>query len=354
MNQLASLDTNIENIEPPRPLTWDAPRWMVEDYEGMEEEIAEDIYSAFYWRMRKEAEEKARQANESIDFDNDIAARARLVSKAVMDASIHADKINKGSERAFFRLVWAVQRNGFFRTSGEEFESISEWLADRIPRLSEQSGELSDIMYLMQHVFPLLERIQNGWRAPDLMKIQEHWSKTRAAVPYLRQLTRTLQDTHQTFADEIEKTEVSISKLKRKASVAKTPEEREEIQQEVVSLKEKVKKIEETKEKEVKKATKEFMDGFDRAFRVIQNPEVPTWGPTGVGAVLKAGSKNALKKFQGYKALLSDRQTLFTVIVPERYDGAVESMLRTLVDFQLTDGAIIVSDIGKAVLRKEE
>lgn len=336
----------------PAKLGYDAPRWMLEDYPEMGDDIRSDIESAIYWSIREIAEEKAEQANEPINFDSDEElTKIRLLSDAVMRSAVQADRITEGASKAFYALIYDVQKRGLYYA--QEYETVQEWLVSKIPRLSEKSGELYDILFLINHFFPMLERVKNG-KVRDLMKLKQHWSKTKAAIPFLRNLVENVAELEQNYKEAQQKVDTEISKLEQ--IIEKDPEKKKELSKNIKKLNQEKKMLERSYPIEIKKANTEFKDGFDRAFDLIQQTEVPTWGPNGIGDLLSK-DRNKPKIFDGDMSLVngfSGTERVFTFVVPDKYAQAVEASLRNIVKFQMTDGKTTVKRMTDLILPKGE
>ncbi|MDP2362185.1 MAG: hypothetical protein Q8M94_00295, partial [Ignavibacteria bacterium] len=118
----------------PKPLTYEPPAWFFSDYEKMDEDIANDVVSALYWRRVQKFKDEGREFSE-----NDEVANATLLANVILSSALQADNISDAAHRAMLRQLWEVQRNGLYHMAPEEYGSTQEWLFDRIPRLSSTS-----------------------------------------------------------------------------------------------------------------------------------------------------------------------------------------------------------------------
>jgi hypothetical protein len=171
------IQQQVENRQaPPRP-KGKQPKWMTEDYSGMETDIADDIYAAIYWKLYDEAEKKAQAANKEFEPTKDLAIQAQLITDAIDKAATQANRVQSGAERASHQLIQIINEMGLFRMVREEFDSIEQWLSDRIPELPAQSAGLYNATYLHKTFLPLIREYGNGLSAKPLLELKENWSK---------------------------------------------------------------------------------------------------------------------------------------------------------------------------------
>jgi hypothetical protein len=313
----------------PAPLSYEPPRWYLEDFDSMDEAIAKDITSAIYWRRVHQLEEEGKSFSEG-----DEVASATLLANAILSSALQADNISDGAHRAMLRQLWEVQRNGLFHMAPEEYGSVQEWLMDRIPRLSPTSGELSDVMFLLEHLFPMLERIGNGWDPATLLSFKEHWSKTRAAIPYMRMITKQMNAALSEIDSRLEEEKRILSSL---VIAGEEPEAIEHERRILIAVGEEKREAEE-------RELKDWREGIEKALNVIANPEIPAGDDRQIKSVLFGEGKYSYS-FTGMKALVGNK-TAYYVEIDKDYERAIESALRTIVDFQLTDLAVIHNQIN--------
>lgn len=354
---MTSVNENVEGlIAPPKPDWTDTPRWVYEEYDGAEQDIASDIFAIIYWRLRIDAEKKAALANQSVNFDTNISQKARLISDSIQKSLEHAETLSGSMDRAFMSLLYIYSKNGLYRNTREEYQSIQEYLIDKIPRVSADSGELSNILYLLHHFFPLLEQIENGWQAKDLLKIKDNWAKMRASIPYLRDLTKTLVNTQKFYDNALEQNSVTISKLKESITKEKDDKAKKQMTIELTRVEHEKEKLQKSRVIEEKKATEKFQKGFDKTLKLLQDASVPAWGPNSIGKLLQA-ERNKPIIFDGQMTIvqgLSGPEVAFTLVVPEMYSVTVESLMKNLAKFQLTDGKVMVKKLAEDVFKKPE
>jgi hypothetical protein len=336
-----------ENTTPPKP-KGKPPRWLIEEYQGMEKDIADDIYAAIYWKLRGEAEEKAMNAKKKFEPDNDLNIQAQLIADSITEAATQANRLQSGAERASHQLIQIINDMGLFRMVREEYDNIEQWLADRIPELPAGSGGLSNANYLHNIFLPLVREYGNGLSTQALLELKENWSKTQAAVPFMRQSSKELMDTDTSYQREIESVAVKVEKLSKKIGKTKNPEEKQALQDEIQSLDEAKSNLEQERLEVMKETTKKFKKNFEKVLKVITDPSVPAWGPNNVTQILQQAS--GVKIFEGDKCYLGDGRVVYQIVLPADYERTMERFCRQFCEFSATDGAIMVSALGKLVL----
>ena len=327
-------------IVPPRP-SEGLPEYMFTEFPGMEEKMADDIYAAVYWKLRDQAQKQDRKA----DFEKDIEKQLGLQALAMTEAGVQANRVQGAADRASAMLLQLIQKNGYYRMIKGEYTDIREFLADKYDGMEEGSPRLSDVVFLQEVVVPTIIKLGNG-TVKDLLKMKDHWSKTTAAVPWLRDSARIMLEVEKAYNKTIEGIEMEIKDVDVRLEIF--PEDEE--------LKEQAKLLNSSYESEIKRrdedleqASKQFKAKFVKAIQVITNPSVPTWGPNGVGEMLKRGNQQV--RFEGSKCQVGDREVAFLIYVPREYERAVEAMTRQLIEFGDTDGKLMVASLGQLVLK---
>jgi hypothetical protein len=352
-NGLESLDqVDPKKWEVPEPLEFIPPKWMSETYAGMEEDVAHDIYSAIFWATLKKDIELA-QANGTPPPDmNDVLVRSAEIAKTIMAAAEHIPNVTDASQRAFYSLVYKVKKNNLQRLTRDEYGTIEEWLTDRLEQLPEGSGELSDISFLMGEVFPMLEKIKGGFEPANVLSLSSYWSKTRAAIPYLRFITNQHKDAVHEVEHEMEKTTKRIIKLEAvQRNRAPDDPKYEETRVRIEELRGVSVELEEKLETVVTESTEKWKSGVEKTLNIIADASVKPWGKEGertVKAALFQGEKSDIKVYEGYQGVLPGR-SLFVLILPSRYERTVTNALGGLVDWKLVDPAVMADELNKAV-----
>jgi hypothetical protein len=352
-NGLESLDqADPKQWEVPEPLGYLPPKWMSETYPGMEEDVAHDIYSAIFWStMQKDVAEAEKNGTPPPDM-NDVIARSSEIAKTIMAAAEHLPNVKDASERAFYALVYKVKKNNLQQLSKNEYDTIEEWLVDRMETLPAGSGEMSDITFLMGEVFPMLEKIKGGFEPTNLLSLQSYWSKTRAAIPYLRFITNRHKETVNELGHEIEKTTKRVIRLQA-LQRDRTPTHRKfgPTEARIKELRGALVELNEKQEVVVEKATEIWKEGVGKTLKIIADNEVKPWGKEGertVKASLFNGEKADIRMYEGFQGVLPGR-SLFVLILPSRYERTVQNALSGLVDWKLTDPHVMADELKKAV-----
>jgi len=336
-----------EQSTPPKPKS-KPPRWLTEEYPGMEADIADDIFAAIYWKLRTEAEQKAIAAKKKFEPDEDLTVQAQLMATAITEAATQANRVQSGAERASHQLIQIINDMGLFRMVREEYETIEQWLADRIPELPPGSGGLSNANYLHNVFLPLVREYGNGLSTQNLLELKANWSKTQAAVPFMRQSSKELTDTDAAYQTEIGDTVNKIEKLARKLEKTKDPTEKIALQEEVKLLSTTKKELEKEHVEVMKEVTTKFKKNFEKVLKIITDPSIPAWGPNNVTQLLQQTS--GITIFEGDKCYLSDGRVVYQIVLPADYERTMERFCKQFCEFQMTDGALMVSALGKLVL----
>jgi hypothetical protein len=167
--------------------------------------------------------------------------------------------------------------------------------------------------------------------------MKEHWSKTQAAIPFLREKTKILTDTLDAYEKNVDKAKDNIDKTKKKIEILPDGPDRKK-EERVLELLEKAhEKLVEGQEKEMLVKTRQFKEHFAKVIEVIQDPTIPTWGPNNVTQVLRKNSETTI--FEGDKYYLDDGRVVFMIVLPSDYERTMESFNRQFIEFSVTDGS---------------
>lgn len=316
------------------------PRWFHETYDGMETDMADEIFKAIRIKtiagLNNVSEKELKTAE----------VQARIEAEALMAAAQHMDALGDATQRAFLKMVWKIYHDQAHRIGKDEYESIEEFLVDRIPRLKEKSGELSDTMFLLEHFLPLLAQVGKDWSPDKMLRLREKWSKTRAAVPNMRNLVRQFNDKVDAVQQPIKEREKDLKRLKvtlqteppDSGSYKQAYAATEQIAAELPELQKKADKV-------MEEAGEEFQQGVEKIFDVISDTSIPTWGHGGVGEKLKETEPTTTQSFDGYRVLAPNKEVFFMIKVPERYAQLVETALRTIINFKISDPILFYNEI---------
>jgi len=348
MNDLINLSgTSIEEWTPPAPVdfTADPPKWLGVTYPGVEKDIARDLFAVIFWDMN------AHQAKSGIVYDlQDNVVKARLVSEAILRATERSQGLQGDMQRAMYELIYIAKQTGAWQMGLYEYATLEEWLKSRLPDL-EGSGELYDIKFLLDHLFPLLEEIGDTFQPSNLLKMQEEWSKTRASIPYMRGLYNEYIAAAQVFDTKIEKKKKEKDKLvKKKATLEPASPEDQRITLEIGIIETEIRKVEAEKGPATEKALAIFVEGIEKTLNVIADPEVSVRaGEKNISTELRGMRQPERKLYSGYVATMRER-TIFVFSVPNRLQRAIETALKYIMQFKMTDPSQLTRDVSEMYL----
>ena len=331
----------------PAPLSYVPPKWFTESYDGMEADIADDILSAIYHSRLKALNETGK-----VETQEDAVIASTLIADALMASVEQLDNIDDGAQRAMMRNIWSVHSNNYHRMTKEEYDTPTEWLIDKIPTLKKNDkSTLSNILFLLEHFFPMLEKIGNGWEPEKLLAIRDNWSKARETLPTLRQLLIDLESAPKPIQERIVEQVEKQEKLKMEAMVLEgTPKEEEALKKVEVVGKD-IEKLIDKQEKVVEKAQEVFTKEVGRVLDLIADEKVTVnVGPNSVKAILSNPDKK-YTVFEGLQAIIPGH-TIFYVVVKSGYERTMQSATKNFVNWQVTDPAVIKRDVDK-LFKKE-
>lgn len=344
---------------PPLPQK-EIPRWAIEDYEGDTQEMIQDIYAALFYRevSRMKIGDKTMPENMGvIDWYHEVAAtlgendvqimQAQLVSRALSSSMETADGMKGKSDRAFMFFLYQLKMNNRYQMLGE-YDSFEEYLVDKLPRLNENSGERSDIMFMLDEFIPLLKSLGSEW-VEKLTELQDYYTKVRGAVPSMRIAMRELTAAAELHEEQIEKNKKQVSKLEDKKRREKNPEKIKEIEHEIAHVETHTKKL--TTERKIAQevAVESFKENTERIMKAVVDPNIKTAGINGIAHQLKRGKAEEFKGFVG----MTDRHAVFVFAVPSKYMNAVQSAL-TFVNFNVVRDTIKIVDDLEKILKKDK
>lgn len=347
MEQIISLSPNIGEWIIPTPIDYSkgAPKWLGASYPGVEDDIAKDVLSSIFWNMVK----KGDGSGGYYDL-KDTIVKARLVSQAILEATERTSSMQGETQRAMYKLIYLAQQTGAWAMGLYEYATLEEWLKNRIPDL-EGSGEIYDIKFLLERLFPLLEQIGDTYQPANLLSMQAEWSKTRASIPYMRDLYNEYMATLQKYEKEIVQKKKEKEEMVEKASTlnvdtpefVKTNDEIEKINEEIHS-------IEVAKEPAEKEALEIFVTGIQKTLNAIADPEVAVRvGERNIMEELRGMRKPERKLEKGHCYLVNDR-IVFVFGIHTKYQRAVESLLKNILRFTTSDYSNSSRDLSDAIL----
>lgn len=297
MLQVINLSPNTEEWELPAPIDFTAgpPRWLGESYPGIEKDIARDVFSAIFWDMTQ------RQAKDGQPYDlQDQVVKARLMSEAILKAAERSQTLQEDVHRSVYELIYLAKKTGAWQMGLYEYASIEEWLKNKLPNF--ERGQMYDIKFLLEQLFPLLESLGDNYHPENLLKFQEEWSKTRASIPYMR----TLYNEYMSALKENEAKGDSI--------------------------------VDDN-------ALKTFTEGIQNTLNVIADPEVKAWsGDKTIATELRGLRQPKKKMWNGHMGSVKQR-TIYVFSVPNYLDRAVENALKNIANFKGTDPQLLSNDV---------
>lgn len=311
MLQAINLSPNTEEWELPVPIDYSkgAPKWLNASYPGVEKDIARDIFSAIFWDMVVKGSEKG-------PFNlADGVVKARLMSEAILKAAERSQNLEGDVQRSVYELIYLAKKTGAWQMGLYEYASIEEWLRNKLPNF--EHGQLYDIKFLLEQLFPLLESLGDNYHPKNLLKFQEEWSKTRASIPYMR----TLYNEY-------------MGSLKENETIYNSDPEFEAT------------------------ALKAFTEGIQNTLNVIADPEVKAWsGEKTIATELRGLRQPKKKMWNGHKGSVKQR-TIYVLSVPNYLDRAVENALKNIAEIRATDPQKLSNDvldmIDEAMQEKKE
>jgi len=316
------------------------PKWLTEDYPENEQDVAADIQAAFYQSL-SEGLTKEQQ--------NDMDIMAQVNTKAILGASKHARKLEKTMGRAAFALAWQVVNKQLYHFDGE-IETVAQWLFEQLPSYEQNSSAYYDSLFILQEFFPMIQKLGNGWSVKKLLSLEENWSRTREAIPFMRNAVDRRVAVDEYFEEEMKTAEKQIGRLEKKLEKEKDSEVREELTAEINKNKLKIELLGEQQPDDLEKADKKLTKEIDKALKVIIDPGVSVHGPQGVRNTLKGKIDWKIEAFKGIAIIDGDvptTKTVFLIVVDKGDEGIINSCLRDAVDVRDTDPAVILHQINE-------
>jgi len=314
------------------------PRWVTEHYEGCEADIAATLQSAWYNKLMAE--------NKDAD-PSDLEVVAANNTRAILAATQRAYGLQEDINRAFYTLAWQVANKQLYHFDGE-VETLGEWLLERLPNFEEGSSVYSDMLFILQQLFPVIQSLKNGLSVKKLLSIKENWTRARAAVPFLRNAVNQRKEVEDYFTTEELKLNKELQKLEEKI-------EKEEDEEKIVVLKEKVKekkdarkKLKEQKPEELHEADKTLSEKIKKALDIISQDGQ---SPINISRILKGKEKWDVSVMRSIVIVkdrgVEKRQTVFLVVAEDGEEGYPSRVLGNIVEIQDVDLSIVTKTIEK-------
>lgn len=271
-------------------------------------------------------------------------------AKVHLEAAARADILHGTFERVRDRLFWIINNEGYYRYAIEEFNTFQEFLEGRFAHLKNKSA----ILFMVNELLPMLAQVGADWAPENILGLQENYSKTVAAIPFMREAVGALRAVDQEYKEILQDKEKERKSLARRARNLDNPEDAQQAAGELQALEDiDIPAIQDEAQKSIQSATDEFRKKFETVLNTIANPSIPTWGEGGVSDTLKATSHNPMEIVGGYR-LEANRKVVFIVTVPPRQAGLIEHALRAIVDFHVTDPIIPIEALRREFEKKEK
>jgi len=323
----------------PAPLSYVPPKWFTETYDGMETDIADDILSAIYYSRRKTLGKK--------ETEEDAVVASTLIADALMCSVEQLDSVGDATERAMMRNIWSVHSNNFHRMTKEEYDTPTEWLIDKIPTLKkDDKSSLSNILFLLEHFFPMLEKIGHGWEPEKLLSIRDNWSKARETLPTLRQLLIDLTSAPLPIDERIKEQITLKEQAQVEIVVYEGTAKETKLREKIETIDKNIEKLQEKQETVIEKAQEVFTKEVGRVLDLIADEKITVnVGPNSVKAILSNPDRK-YTVFNGLQAIVPGH-TVFYVVVKSGYERTMISATKNFVEWQVTDPTVIKQEITK-------
>ncbi len=310
--------STLADLPIPSPIDGTLPRWVKEkDYPNKHHDMLEDLYGANWWAEAVQLRDRSGKAKpENIspsewlehvltDFNGDRESLLRRIgSTAMQGAAAQADVLKGDFETVFYLAAWNISLKRLWTSGKQEYDSFEEYLVDALPRLMDANNksELSDVLFMMQHLLPIMRNVGGDFEPESLMEFPQHWARARRAVPYLRTKVRMVQDSSEEVSARTEKGQ---------------------------------------------RILEEFHRAVDNVVKVIMDPDIPAEGPRGVTRTLFSMDEGGERPepVEGFEALLTEGRTLFFFVGPASWERAIESALGSMVAFEAIDPEVGFQEI---------
>lgn len=344
---------------PPYPVG-EIPRFIINEYPEDVTDIVEEIKSHIYWHMlvpalKYKSNEEFVSRPEGMggqEWFNIVFSHTpegekssllnELIEKSFSKAAEVADSNQSKFSRAFLKVLSVINEHGMYRSQGE-CGNIEEYVMDRFPRLEPGSGEFSEVMFMINEMFPLLKEFGKELGVDEILSEKELYGKVRGSVAYVRASSNQFKDDFRQAEIRVQEIERKESDLEQSLKTAK-PEKAPIIQAELEAVSELKKSI--TKDAEIQKASasEKLRENVVTVIGALKDKSIGANGVNGIRNHLKREGKSIM--FKGMVSLAPGR-SVFYLDVPEQYQLAVERSLANFVEFQMTDKNIMIKEMEK-------
>ena len=173
-----------------------APKWAIEEYPGAEKDFADWLEGAIYNSMIDVPPEDQESAYRLM-----ARVRARVIERTWELEGL------MGRSRAY--QMWKAQKEGWYHFLPGEYDTLREFMHSVADDETSGDSTKSDLLFMADTLLPALESM--GVEAEKVMSLPAHFSKARAAIPYLRdaldnqtgdQLAETVHDILEGVGDD--------------------------------------------------------------------------------------------------------------------------------------------------------
>ena len=347
MFDLKTMTADMQKWEVPAPIDDKMPRWMTEDYPGMEQDIAKDLYATVFWSEHMKAVKAAQDAGNPIPDPSEMVVRTREMATSLMSSVVHARNKSDAFDRAFAYLAWKVKQTGAYHYS--EYDTVMEFLIDA--SIKDRGGELADIKFLLEDFFPMLSQMDKiGWSVEDVLAIQDNWSRTRAAIPFIRHATDLFTATPKILDQQIDEKQEELDNLEEKLSGMSGDEpDYTQLGEKETRLENELDSLKEQKPIELEKAQKKFNEELAKVFDVIPDASIKPWSSNPADKTVKSvllGNKEV--KIYPAQMTAIPAGSIFVMIVPSNVERAIQTALATIVRFDISDPEAMCREIVSA------
>ena len=151
------------------------PRWAVEAYEGDYKDFSDWLHEQQFFNMW----------GDKVGMLDTADAKAKADAMASLATLERTFQMNSVVDRSMALQLYEASRTGWPRWLPAEYSTVGELLGNMLKDTPEETSKWRDLKYLIEVVLPSLEA--NGVDPIKLLAMPERWSKTRVAIPAIRQ-----------------------------------------------------------------------------------------------------------------------------------------------------------------------
>jgi hypothetical protein len=191
------------------------PRWLVENYDGMERDIQDFFERFFFWENWSGKQDDLQDAK--------VIAQARAESK--FHALMRTNMLKHAANRSLLMQLYEAQKTSWFRYIGgiDDVRQLLEQIYDEATEQDPYGGKRYEISFLLKTLLPTVEAL--GVPKEHIFSIPQNLDKARRSVAITRRLIiehakepEVLRDKLETELREI--SDPKISARKYRANVA--------------------------------------------------------------------------------------------------------------------------------------